>query len=124
MNEQITLHVPDYILQQAAQMAAQTNLKVENFLAEVLVSALGERPVTALADAEVLALTESRLPQEQEERLTDLLADHGEGLLDPNQQKELDRLMNVYERALLRQSQALREAVARGLIKPLSHEQN
>ena len=129
MNEQITLQVPDDILLQAAQIAAQANQKVESFLSDVLVSALGERPVTALpvtalTDAEVLSLTESRLPPRQEKRLKDLLADHCEGLLEQSQQKELDRLMNVYERALLRQSQALREAVVRGLMKPLSHEQN
>ena len=122
MNAQVTLQVPDSLLQQAASVAAQANQKVENYLSEVLVIALGERSVVALPDAEVLALTESRLPFAQESRLTDLLHDHGEGLLDQVQQKELDRLMNVYERALLRQSQALREAVARGLLQPLSHE--
>ncbi len=122
MNAQVTLQVPDSLLQQAAGIAAQANQKVESYLSEILVIALGERSMAALSDAEVLALTESRLPSEQESRLTDLLADYGEGLLNQSQQKELDRLMNVYERALLRQSQALREAVARGLIQPLSHE--
>ena len=119
MNAQVTLQVPDALLQQATAIAAQANQKVENYLSEILVLALGERSVAALSDAEVLALTESRLPPEQETRLNDLLADHGEGLLDHAQQKELDRLMNVYERALLRQSQALREAVIRGLREPL-----
>jgi hypothetical protein len=120
MNGQVTLQVPEHIMLQVAQ----ANQKIENVFSDIIVTAFGERPVTALNDAELLSLAESRLTSNQEERLNDLLAHHGEGLLDPNQQRELDQLMNVYERALLRQSQALREAVARGLMKPLSHEQN
>jgi hypothetical protein len=51
--------------------------------------------------------------------LSDLLARNREGVLDGESQLRLDELMRVYEHGLLRKSQALREAVRRGLREPL-----
>ena len=67
----------------------------------------------------MLALAEITLEDAQQEQLSDLLARNREGVLDGESQLRLDELMRVYEHGLLRKSQALREAVRRGLREPL-----
>jgi hypothetical protein len=81
-----------------------------------------ERPVETLADEEVLALTELRLTPEEQSLLSDLLQRNSEGDLDADGQRQLDGLMRVYEKGLLRKAQALRVAVQRGLRAPLQQE--
>ncbi|HWQ34916.1 MAG TPA: hypothetical protein VNQ79_18880 [Blastocatellia bacterium] len=119
MSEQITLQVSDEVIRHAASIAACNQQSVEKVLADLLESAIYETPVELLSDEEVVALTELRLPPEQEARLSELLAGHREGELNDDEKRELDRLMKIYERGILRQSKALREAVARGLRGPL-----
>lgn len=119
MSQQITIEVSEQVVRQATQVAAQTERSVEDVLASWLEAAVSELPVEELADYEVLALTELRLTEEQQAALDDLLARNREGTLDADGQKRLDELMRLYERGLLRKSQALRVAVQRELIEPL-----
>jgi len=78
-----------------------------------------ERPVEELSDDEVLALAELHLTDEQDANLSGLLERNREGTLEPDGQREPDRMMRLYERGLLRKSQALKVAVHRGLREPL-----
>lgn len=119
MSQQITIQVPEHVIRQAAQVAAQTHRSVEDVLAAWLESVTTERPVEELSDDEVLALTELRLTDEQDASLSDLLERNREGTLDADGLRELDEMMRLYEHGLLRKSQALKVAVQRGLREPL-----
>lgn len=120
MNQQVTIEVPEQVMRHAAQVAARTSRRVEDILAAWLERAAAERPVEELPDEEVLALTELRLTGEQEEALSALLEENREGTLDSDDRRQLDELMRVYERGLLRKSQAFRIAVERNLRAPLT----
>ncbi|MEW6211521.1 MAG: hypothetical protein AB1631_24355 [Acidobacteriota bacterium] len=80
---------------------------------------MNKMPVEAISDEEVLALARSRLSDEQMDALSDLLEQNRESKLDADGKRELDELMRIYERGLLRKSEALRVAVQRRLIEPL-----
>ncbi|MFQ5825004.1 MAG: hypothetical protein ACE5JB_13200 [bacterium] len=88
-------------------------------IAEQQISARAKRPVDVLSDEELIELTELKLTQEQQVKLSELLEQNREGTLDSEGQRQLDELMNIYERGLLRKSEALREAVKRGIKEPL-----
>lgn len=120
MSQQVTIHVSEQVMRQAAQVAAQTQRSVEDVLAAWLESATTERPVEELSDEQVLALADLRFTDEQEAGLSELLERSREDGLDPDGQRRLDEMMRLYEHALLRKSQALRVAVQRGLREPFS----
>jgi hypothetical protein len=119
MPEHITIEVSDQIVCHAAQVAAQTQRRIEEVLAAWLERIIMEFPVEDLSDADVLALTELQLTAEQQTTLSHLLAQNREGQLDAAGRRQLDALMRLYERGLLRKAQALRVAVQRGLREPL-----
>ena len=56
----------------------------------------------------------------QRRRLSGLLERQREGMLTESERPELLALMQVYNQLWIRQSEALAEAVRRGLRKPLS----
>ena len=120
MSAQMTIEVSDQVALQAARIAALSRRRRQDVLAEWLERAVAELPVEALTDDEVLALADLQLSEEQQTLLSDLLQCNREGTIDAARQRQLDELMRVYERGLLRKSQALREAVKRGLKEPLS----
>jgi hypothetical protein len=78
-----------------------------------------DKPITALPDHEVLALSQLQMPPQQGQRLGELLAKQRERELVEGERPELLALIQVYERLWVRQSEALAEAVRRGLRKPL-----
>jgi len=78
-----------------------------------------ERPITSLSDQEVLALTRLQMPRESGQRLGELLEKQREGELAEDERFELLALMQIYEQLWVRQSEALAEAVRRGLREPL-----
>jgi hypothetical protein len=119
MSEQITIQVSEQVLRQADYIAAKTQQTVETVIANWLESLINDIPVGSLSDEEVLALSELRLSEEQQSVLDELLVHNREGTMDAEKKQQLDELMYVYERGLLRKSQALREAVVRGLHEPL-----
>ncbi|MGE0127108.1 MAG: hypothetical protein AB7U82_03295 [Blastocatellales bacterium] len=119
MSKLITIQVSEQVMRQATQIAFNTKQSVENVLSDLLESSVSEAPVQALSDNEVLALTKLNFSSKEQESFSDLLYRNREGLLDAEGRKELDRLMRIYERGLLRKAQALEEAVKRGLMEPL-----
>jgi hypothetical protein len=76
--------------------------------------------VDQLSDLEIISLTKSRLLEKKQARLKELLKKNQEGTLTEPQNVELNRLEEEYDQSLLRKSEALRVAVERGLIAPLS----
>jgi hypothetical protein len=126
MSTQVILNLPDETYQRATQYAAYANREVSEIIVAALASTLPSleaivqlRAIAKLTDREVLALTELRMEPEADRRLSELLDCQQAGELSDLERAELAALMRTYEMGLLRQSQALAEAVRRGLIPPL-----
>ncbi len=121
MTAQITLNLPDEVYHQAELLALQRHRTVSEILVETLEKFLlpTAKPVSALSDSEVIAQTQLRLQPVQEQRLSELLDRQQSGTIASVELDELQGLIHIYETRLLRQAQALNEAVRRGLIEPL-----
>ena len=116
MNESVTITVSNQVAQFAAQLARQQQQPYEQVLSDLLDSTV---PVEQLPDQAVLALAEAQLSETEDLRLSELLAQQRESQLDARERAELNELIRLYERGLLRKAQALRVAVERGLREPL-----
>jgi hypothetical protein len=119
VSQQITIEVSEQAARHASAVAAQTQRRVEEVLAEWLESLIQDMPIETMSDTEVLALAGLQFSDEQQEILTDLLEQNREDNLDAEGRRRLDELMRIYEHGLLRKSQALRIAVERGMLEPL-----
>jgi hypothetical protein len=120
MNQEVTLTVSDNVWLYAKAMATQNKQRIEEVLSDWLEKVSSEIEIEKLSDAKIMELANLQMPEEQQEILHDLLDKNGEGELTNLEKIRLDEMMEVYEDALLRKSQAMRVAVERGLIKPLS----
>ena len=121
MTAQITLNLPDEVYHQAELLALQRHRTVSEILVETLEKFLlpTAKPVSALSDSEVITQTQLRLQPLQEQRLSELLDRQQSGTIAFLELAELQALIHIYETRLLRQAQALNEAVRRGLLEPL-----
>jgi hypothetical protein len=120
MPETVTLQLPDQLAQQAKEIAALTDRQLEDVLLEWLGYAVAELPVESLPDEQVLALCDPQMEAEQQEILSDLLDRNREGQLNETEVSQLDTLMQVYRRGLVRKAKALKVAVSRDLRSALS----
>jgi hypothetical protein len=126
MEGTITLKLSDSALKRAAGLSAIVSRPIEDVLAETLEVALpnfaAEKmpPIHTLSDEEVLALAHVQMEQGQSTRLSALLDKQQAGLLMEDEHLELESLYHVYLRLWLRQSEALAEAVHRGIHPPLA----
>lgn len=125
MSNVLTLTLPDELYRSAERLAAGASRPVSGMITEVLNEALlaweePETPIPALSDKDVLALSELQMAADQSQRLSVLLTKQREQELTDDEKPELWTLMRVYERALLRRSEALVESVKRGLREPLN----
>ena len=120
MNQQITLTVSDNVWFYAKAVATQNKQRTEEVLSDWLEKVSGEVEIGKFSDAKILALANLQLPESQQETLHELLEKNGEGELTALEKKYLDELMEVYNDALLTKAKAMRIAVERGLIEPLS----
>lgn len=126
MSTRVVLNLPDETYERAAQYAAYAKREVSEIITAALASTLPSldaidqlRSITKLPDSDVLALTNLRMEPQADRRLSDLLDRQQAGELTDLEGAELAALMRNYEMGLLRQSQALAEAVRRSLIPPL-----
>ena len=122
MNQEVTLQVSDNIWHYAQSVAKKSKRRIEEVLADWLEKGSSEIEVEKLSDVEVITLAELKMLVKQQEVLHNLIAKNGEGELTTDEKKQLDEMMEDYEIALLRKSQAMRVAVERGLMKPFSSE--
>ncbi len=121
MSTEITLTLPEPIYRSAERLAEGAQRSVQHVLIELLSEALAaweEEPVTSLNDEELLQLCNLQMKPEQSQRLSELLEKQRERQLTDDERPELWALMRVYERALVRKSEALAEAAKRGLLQP------
>lgn len=119
MSEMVTLEISEDVVERAKVIAAATQRRFEDVLAEWLGRAASEIPVDQLPDDEVLALVELMLPESQQHELNDLLDDQRESRLTEAGKVRLEELMNVYRQVLIRKAYAVKVAVDRGLMPPL-----
>jgi hypothetical protein len=127
MNTQVTLTLSEELYERAKRWAAITRRDLPETLTDALAIALTpvhtaptlERPVSSLPDKEVLALSKAQMRPAQGQRLSELLEKQREGVLTERERSELRALMQVYDQLWIRQSEALAEAVRRGLREPL-----
>ncbi len=126
MNTQVILNLPEDTYRRAAQFAAYARRDLTEVITATLTTALPSSEainqlngIAKLSDREVLALTKLRMEPKADRRLSELLDQQQAGELNDRAGAELAALMRIYEINLLRQSQALAEAVERKLIPPL-----
>lgn len=126
MNQQITITLSEAALERAINLASVVARPIEKLLAETLELALPDigaevlPSVTALSDEEVLALAQARMEARDNAYLSELLEKQQAGNLNEKERVALHSLNQTYLRLWLRQSEALTEAVKRGLREPLS----
>ncbi len=127
---EVTLTLPESLIEHAKWLGQATQRDVKSVLAdtlEMMWPTLGDLPdtspyppVSAMSDTEVLALADSKMDVVQNQRLGELQAKGKEVGLPHAERYELLTLMQIYQLGQLRKSEALAEAVRRGLRTPLS----
>jgi len=121
MSETVILELPETITSRARAIAAQTHRPFADVIVEWLARAATDVPVDDLPDTEVLALRDLQLSSTEQMELSDLLALQREGLLTDDHHRRLNALMQSYRQGLVRKAWALKVAVDRGLLPPLSN---
>jgi hypothetical protein len=127
MSAQITVTLPEDVLERAEVLARRTGQPVSDLLAETislslkpLGTARGQtEDLGAKSNEEVLAASQTEMPPAEDERLSLLLDRQQAGTLTDAERADLTGLMQLYQDLLLRKAQALRLAVQRGLRGPL-----
>src|SRR5437868_9009367 len=118
MTKQVTLNLPDEVLERAENVARHLGRPVSDFLTEAIELSLrplgqmdnGQLPIAAWSNEEVLVATQTELPQSEDDRLSHLLDQQQAGILSPGDQSELSSLFEKYQAGLLHKAQALHEA--------------
>jgi len=127
MNTQVTLALPEELYEYARRWATITQRDLSEMLTDALTIVLTpvyttprlEKPVSSLSDEDVLALSKAQMRPAQGRRLSKLLKKQRESELTESERPELLSLMQVYNQLWIRQSEALAEALRRGLRRPL-----
>lgn len=128
MPVEITISLPEDLIEHAKRFGGMTHRGVEAVLSdalEMIWPTLGSRPesdyapIASLSDREVLALADSKMDVTQNERLGALQEKGKAASLTVDERYELMALMQIYQVGQLRKSEALAEAVRRGLRPPL-----
>ena len=83
---------------------------------------ISDIPIDTLPDEQVLALCNLQMGGQQQRLFSDLQARNSEGLLNAQEVKKLNELMQVYRHGSVRKAKAMQVAVMRGLIPILNRE--
>lgn len=129
MAVEVTLKLPENLVEHAKKLGLATQRDLGTVLTNMLemlwltVEEIPDvtiyTPVSELSDDEVLVMADAKMDEVQNQRLADL-QDKGkaEGLTEA-ERYELLGLLQIYQIGQIRKSEALAEAVYRGLRKPL-----
>ena len=128
MTTQVTISLSDELYQGVANFVQLLGKDIREVLSETIALSLAPivtqnqvpPAVTELSDRELLTLTEFTLEPQTDIRLSELLERQQEGLITLPEQSELLGLMQSYQEGWLQKTQAIVEAVKRGLREPLS----
>jgi hypothetical protein len=127
---EVTLKLPESLVENAKRFGSATHREVETVLSDVLEMMwltsenLADNnlyaPVSSLSDEEVLALADSKMDATQNQRLGELQSKGKTSGLAEAERYELLTFLQIYQLGQLRKSEGLAEAVRRGLRAPLS----
>lgn len=118
MSQAITINLPDNVYQRVRRTAQVLQRPVEEFLLDAVTTALpllDDLPPELVDDMAALAVlndtalwrvARDMLSPSAQERLDLLLDEKSQGTLTSEGQRELDRLLNEYERLVLARAQA------------------
>ena len=130
MSVQVTLSLPDSFIETAKKFSVATHQKVETVLADALELALPmtddlpdffpQPPISVLPDEEVLQLADSKMDEDQNRRLGDLQTKGKAVGLSQAERYELSALLRICQLGQLRKSEAMAQAVQRGLREPVA----
>jgi hypothetical protein len=121
---EVTLNLPEPLIAHAKKLGLATQRNVDAILADTLemlwltvedVPDLTEPPISELSDDAVLELADAKMSPAQNQRLGDLQAKGKTERLTEAERYELLALLQIYQLGQLRKSEALAEAVHRGL---------
>jgi hypothetical protein len=127
MSVEVTLHLPEHLVEHAKRFGEATQRDVGQVLAdtlEMMWATIGtgqelEAPVATLTDADVLALADAKMDPVHNDRLAELQTRGKADGLTEAERVELLSLLHLYQVGQLRKSAGLAEAVRRGLRIPL-----
>jgi hypothetical protein len=122
MSQTVTLELSAELAARARVLAAATNRRIEDVVAEWVGRGAAEPAVECASDEELIALCDALLPSQVQRELSDLLDRDRESLLDASERRRLDELMASYRQGLVLKAKAWREAVERGLRPRLSDD--
>jgi hypothetical protein len=130
MAVEVTLTLPENLVEHAKRLGDATQRDVAAILAdalEMLLPTLENLPesnpyptLSSLSVADVLTLANSKMDAVQNQRLGELQQRGKTAGLTEAERYELLALLQIYQLGQLRKSEALAEAVQRGLRSPLS----
>ncbi len=124
MAEQVILNLPDRLAKQVHAVAALTQRKLEDVFIEWLDSyacaigdqgSLDETAIVGLSDEQILKLCDLQMPEQEQTQMSLLLGKQRESTLQPGELEQLDGLLQIYRRGMVRKAEALKVAVERGL---------
>ena len=125
MTTKITLNLPDKVYRRIQRLAELAGRDVEATIMETLdghlpplSSELDSQPVETLTDQEILTLSESMMDEALSVRMSMLSHKQQMGSINLAERAELHMLLEIFETGQIRRTQALIEAVRRGLIEP------
>jgi hypothetical protein len=126
MSVEVTLHLPEHLVEYAKRFGEATQRDVGQVLAdtlEMMWATIGmgselKAPVSTLTDEDVLALADAKMDPVQNDRLAELQTRGKADGLTEAEQVELLSLLHLYQVGQLRKSEGLAEAVRRGLRTP------
>ena len=116
MSESIALELPEPLAKKVKEIAALNRQGIEEMLIEWIDCTINEIPIEALPDEQVLALCNLQMGEQQQRVFSDLQAWNSEGLLNAQEIKKLNELMQVYRHGSVRKAKVMQVAVMRGLV--------
>jgi hypothetical protein len=122
---EITLNLSDKVIESANNLAYATQRDVPTFITDTLETLLPVLenmedsnlypPVFRLSDKEVITLADSKMDEVNNRRLGELQSKGKTVGLTETERNELVTLLQIYQLGQLRKSEAMAEAVERGL---------
>jgi hypothetical protein len=124
MTEQVILNLPDRLAKQVHEVAELTQRKPEDVLIEWLDSyacangdggSLDEIAIGDLSDEQILQLCDLQMSEPEQTQMSLLLEKQREGILQQGELEQLEGLLQVYRRGMVRKAEALKIAMGKGL---------
>ena len=104
MSESIALELPEPLAKKVKEIAALNRQGIEEMLVEWIDRTINEIPIDTLPDGQVLTLCNLQMGEQQQRIFSDLQARNSEELLNAQEIKNLNELMQVYRHGPVRKA--------------------